>query len=261
MSPSNPARGEADAPWPAFDQALMADAAPHPDAPPPRRPRLGLLGGTFDPIHVGHLLLAQEAAFRMRLDRVYFAPAGCPPHKSHQPITPIRHRLAMTALATRNNPLFAVSRLDADEGRPSYSAALMQRLQSRLRVPADLFFLMGLDSLRDLPQWHEPAWLVQHGNLVVLHRPDVEIDWRALEKALPGIRQRVAVLAMPGLDVSGLNVRGRFLSRQPVRYLLCPAVIAYIKAHGLYADARKNRRPDARSVRETGPSRSTIPPA
>ena len=260
MSPRKPAR--ADAPWQAFDQALMADAASPPaPVPAPCRPRLGVLGGTFDPIHIGHLLLAQEAAFRMRLDRVYFAPAGCPPHKSHQPVTPIQHRLAMTALAIRDNPRFAVSRLDIDEGRPSYSTALMQRLQSRLRVPADLFFLMGLDSLRDLPHWHEPAWLVQHGNLVVLHRPDVAIDWPALEKALPGIRRRVEVLAMPGLDVSGLNVRGRFLSRQPVRYLLCPAVIAYIKAHGLYADPRANRRPDASAVRETGPARSTIPPA
>lgn len=260
MSPNDPARTGADAPWPAFDHALMADAA-RPPAPvlPPCRPRLGVLGGTFDPIHIGHLLLAQEAAFRMRLDRVYFAPAGCPPHKPHQIITPVRHRLAMADLATRDNPRFAVSRLDADESRPSYSAALMQRLQSRLRAPADIFFLMGLDSLRDLPQWHEPAWLVQHGNLVVLHRPDVELDWSALEKALPGIRQRVAVLAMPGLDVSGLDVRGRFLSRQPVRYLLRPEVIAYIKAHDLYADAPENRRLDARAVRETDPARSTIP--
>lgn len=228
--------------WAGLDNALQAETPDRDGGLPPPRPRLGVLGGTFDPIHIGHLLLAQEAADIMDLDRVYFVPAGCPPHKPDQPVTPVRHRVNMARLATRSNVLFGVSELDADESSPSFTVDLMQRLQSRLPLPADIYFLMGLDSLKDLPTWHNPAWLLEHCNMVALSRPDVRIDWDELSCQLPGARERIAVLEMPGLEVSGLDVRARIMEGKPVRYLLTPEVIEYIRRHRLYeSDDEKQR--------------------
>lgn len=220
--------------WADLDLALSVCGAAIPPFPLPERPRLGVLGGTFDPIHIGHLLLAQEAAKLMGLDRVYFVPAGQPPHKSDQPISTASHRVVMARLATSSNPLFGVSELDTDDESPSFTVELMQRLQARLPLRADIYFLMGLDSLHDLPTWHNPEWLLENCNLVAMYRPDVRIDWKALQDALPNVREKVKVLEMPGLDVSGLNVRARFMDGQPVRYLLTPEVIAYIRTHELY---------------------------
>ncbi len=201
------------------------------------QPRLGIFGGTFDPIHIGHLLLAQEAASYMHLNRVYFVPAGQPPHKPGQPITPIRHRLAMSTIATRDNDLFAVSQLDADDQVPSYTADLLRRLQASLQIPVQIYFLMGMDSLRDLATWHQPEWLVDNCNLVALSRPTIRMDWSALEHRFPNIRHRVQVLDMPGLDVSGMNVRERLRTQHPIRYLVPPDVIRYIRQHRLYTTA------------------------
>ncbi len=222
--------------WAELDRNLKVHEAERPVHPLPRRPRLGVLGGTFDPIHIGHLLLAQEAANLMELDRVYFVPAGQPPHKPNQPIAAAHHRVTMARLATRSNPLFGVSELDAAEDSPSFTVKLMQGLQARLPRPVDIYFLMGLDSLHDLPTWHNPSWLLENCNLVALFRPEVEIDWQVLQDALPNVRERVQVLEMPGLDVSGLDVRARFLEGQPVQYLLTPEVIAYIRRHHLYGN-------------------------
>lgn len=233
MSPSKP-KAAAHCTWADLDRALSVCGSSIPGVPLPGRPRLGVLGGTFDPIHIGHLLLAQEAAKLMGLDRVYFVPAGQPPHKPDQPISAARHRVVMARLATSPNPLFGVSELDTDDESPSFTVELMQRLHARLPIEADIYFLMGLDSLHDLPTWHNPKWLLENCNLVAMYRPDVKIDWSVLQDALPNVRENVKVLEMPGLDVSGLNVRARFMDGQPVRYLLTPEVIEYIRTHDLY---------------------------
>ncbi len=198
-------------------------------------PRLGVFGGTFDPIHIGHLLLAQEAAAHMKLNRVYFVPAGQPPHKPGQPITPIQHRLAMAEIATRDNSLFAVSRLDASDEKPSYTVDLIKRINQPLKVEVQVFFLMGMDSLQDLATWHQPDWLLDNCNLVALNRPSVRVDWSTLEMRFPNIQNRVTVLDMPGLDVSGMNVRERLRLHHPIRYLVPAEVSHYIQQHGLYA--------------------------
>ncbi len=232
-----------------LDQTMQVAGHPMEDSPVPdteiratasaaRIPRMGILGGTFDPIHIGHLLLAQEAASCMQLDRVYFVPAGQPPHKPGQPIVPIPHRLAMVEMATGDNALFAVSRLDADEQAPSYTVDLIKRMRARLQIPVQIYFLMGMDSLQDLATWHQPDWLIDHCHLVALSRPAVQVNWSALERRFANIRCRVTVLDMPGLDVSGMNVRERLRSRHPIRYLVPPAVIHYIQTHGLYAPPR-----------------------
>ena len=205
--------------------------------------RLGVFGGTFDPVHAGHLLLAQEATVRLALDQTWFVPANNPPHKPGQVQTPFADRLAMVELAVAGNPAFSVSLLNADGATPNYSADLMAMLQDQLSGRADLFFLMGMDSLRDLHTWHKPDWLVQNCDLVVLNRPGVERIWLALEARFPGIRDRVRLVEMPGVDLSGTNIRARINAGEPIRYLVPQSVHDYIEERSLYLPQFETPRP------------------
>ena len=196
--------------------------------------RIGVLGGTFDPIHIGHLILAVEARHQLQLDRVYLAPAGDPPHKQNNPISPVRHRLAMCRLAVANDSGIDISLIDAERPGPHYTSDMLRLLRARVDTEAQLFFLMGLDSLRDLPTWHEPFWLVRNCRLVALQRHDVEIDWPVLEALIPGVRERVVILDMPEVDIASSVLRERVRSGQPIRYQVPHAVEHYIREHGLY---------------------------
>ncbi|HIC88581.1 MAG TPA: nicotinate (nicotinamide) nucleotide adenylyltransferase, partial [Anaerolineae bacterium] len=122
--------------------------------------RIGILGGTFDPPHIGHLILAEEAYHQLHLDCVYFVPAGDPPHKRHLHLSPVEDRLRMVTLAIADNPHFVVSRIDADRPGPHYTIDMVRLLRDSLPPGTELFFLMGLDSLADLPNWHDPDRLV-----------------------------------------------------------------------------------------------------
>ncbi len=196
--------------------------------------RVGLFGGTFDPIHIGHLILAEEARFRLSLDRVYLAPVGDPPHKQDRYVTPIMHRLTMTELAVADTDALWVSRIDADRPGPHYTNDTVRLLRQQVDADADLYFLMGMDSLRDLPIWREPQWLIQSCTLVVLTRHDIEIDWAHLEGALPGLRQRVILLDMPELEIASHMLRERIRNGAPICHQVPRAVEAYITKHGLY---------------------------
>ncbi len=196
--------------------------------------RIGVLGGTFDPIHIGHLILAVEARHQLQLDRVYLAPAGDPPHKQNNPISRVHHRLAMCRLAVADDSGIDISLIDAERPGPHYTSDMLRLLRARVDTEAQLFFLMGLDSLRDLPTWHEPVWLVRNCRLVALQRHDVEIDWPALEAQIPGVRERVVILDMPEVDIASSALRERVRSGQPIRYQVPHAVEHYIREHGLY---------------------------
>ena len=198
--------------------------------------RIGILGGTFDPIHIGHLILAEEAWLQLRLDCVYLAPAGDPPHKQGRRMAPVEDRVRMAELATADVDYVLVSRIDADRPGPHYTADLVRLLQQQAGDESDFYFLMGMDSLRDLPTWHEARWLVDHARLVALSRHDVELDWEALEAALPGVRSRVTILDMPELEIASHVIQGRVRNGQPIRHMVPRAVEAYIKKHGLYRD-------------------------
>lgn len=165
-------------------------------------PRIGLLGGTFDPVHIGHLILAEEARDQLDLSVVYFVPAGDPPHKRDRRLTPVAHRLRMVELAIADNSLFQVSRLDADRPGPHYTVDMVNLFKAQMPPDATLFFLMGYDSLAELPAWHEPQALVAACHLVALTRYNVPLDWDYLEARLPGIRQRVTLLDMPELEIA-----------------------------------------------------------
>jgi nicotinate-nucleotide adenylyltransferase len=196
--------------------------------------RVGVFGGTFDPIHLGHLILAEEAWSQLGLDAVYFVPAGSPPHKQVQCIAPVGARLCMVELATATVEYFRISRVDIDRPGPHYAGDMVQLLQAELRPATELFFLMGMDSLRDLPIWHNPTQLLNHCRIVAFGRPGATPDWPALEDALPGLRERVILLDMPQLEISSSNLRARLQAGRTIRHQAPPAVEAYIRKHGLY---------------------------
>ncbi|GIK74625.1 MAG: putative nicotinate-nucleotide adenylyltransferase [Chloroflexota bacterium] len=196
--------------------------------------RVGILGGTFDPIHIGHLILAEEAWFQLQLDRVYLAPAGDPPHKVGRQLAPVRDRLHMAELATADIDYIIVSSIDADRPGPHYTSDMVRLLQAEAGSNTEIYFLMGMDSLRDLPTWHEAAWLVEHARLVALSRHDVKLNWDALEAALPGIRSRVIILDMPELEIASHVIQQRVRNGQPIRHMVPRSVEAYIHKHNLY---------------------------
>lgn len=198
------------------------------------RQRVGIFGGTFDPIHIGHLILAEEARFRLALDRVYLVPVGDPPHKQDRQVTPIAHRLLMTELAVADTDALWVSRVDADRPGPHYTNDTVQLLREEVGADTELYFLMGMDSLRDLPIWRQPQWLIQACTLVVLTRHDIEIDWASLEAALPGLRRRVLLLDMPELEIASRTLRDRIRAGAPIAHQIPRMVEAYIAKHGLY---------------------------
>lgn len=196
--------------------------------------RIGIFGGTFDPIHIGHLILAEEAWFQLQLDQVCFVPVGDPPHKQQRQVTPVKHRLTMVQLAIGDNKHFFCSHLDAGRPGPHYTVDLVRLLQEEWQNKAKLFFLIGLDSLRDLPTWYEPEWLVANCHLVAFSRPDVQLDWSTLEEAIPGLRQRITLLSMPPLTIASRLIRSRVQSGHPIRYQVPRLVEEYIKSHSLY---------------------------
>jgi nicotinate-nucleotide adenylyltransferase len=202
----------------------------HPKA---RISQLGILGGTFDPPHYGHLALAENARAQLGLDRVLFVLAGHPPHKPDRPIAPAGHRLAMVDAAIAGNPAFAVSRVDLDRPGPHYTVDTLTLLQQK-HPDAELFFLMGGDSLAQFLSWHDPAGIVRQARLAVMRRPGYELDRERLEQAIPEARERLVWLDAPHLDIASSDLRRRVREGLPLRYLVPPLVETYIRDHHLY---------------------------
>jgi len=196
--------------------------------------RIGVYGGTFDPPHLGHLILAELAADGLALATVLFVPAAEPPHKLASAVRePARHRLEMTARAIAGNPRFALSRVDVDRPGPHYTVDMLRLLHAEY-PRAELFFLIGADSLRDLPTWSRPAELIGLAALGVMRRPGVEVDLSELERQLPGIRQRVEWINAPLIDISARALAAQIAAGQSVRYQIPDAVREYIEEHELY---------------------------
>lgn len=196
--------------------------------------RLGVFGGTFDPVHYGHLVAAEEVRYRLRLDKVLFVPAGMPPHKLDHDITPTRHRLAMLELAIASNPGFALSRVDIDRHGPCYTVDTLALLHEEYGPGTELFFLMGMDSLADILTWKDPERLIRLAWIVVVGRPGFQADVDELDKVLPGAAQRICIVDTPLMEVSSSDIRQRVREGAPIRYQVPEAVEAYIRAHRLY---------------------------
>ena len=198
--------------------------------------RVGILGGTFDPVHHGHLVAAEEARYQLDLHRVLFVPAGHPPHKPQQRITPAHHRLRMLERAVASNPHLAISPVDLDRPGPSYTVDTLELLRAEWGSDALLFFIQGADLLNDILTWHQPQRLIQLCHLAVVERSGVDVDLERLEEQLPGLSARIHWLTMPGLDISSRNLRARVSEGRPISYLVPRAVELYIQEQRLYRD-------------------------
>lgn len=193
------------------------------------------MGGTFDPIHLAHLILAEQARVFLSLDRVLFVPAGAPWRKAERRIAPVADRVAMVRAALTGDPYFEVSLIESERRGPSYTVDTLSVLQRQLGPQAELYFILGQDALADLPNWREPARIVRLARLAVAARPRCPPpDPTALERAVPGIGGRIDVVPMPQVDISSTDIRQRVAQGLSIRFLVPSAVEAYITAHGLY---------------------------
>ncbi len=190
--------------------------------------RLGLYGGTFDPIHLGHLILAEACREACALDRIWFVVAGAPPHKPGGR-TDVNHRLEMVRLAIAGNPAFEVSEIETRRPGPHYSVETLAEI-AREQPEDDLFFLIGADSLVDLPHWRSPEAILRLASLVVANRPgfgpepfDVPTEARPIHR-----------VTIPPIGIASNDVRRRRVEGRSIRYQVPRAVEAYMDAHGLY---------------------------
>ncbi len=198
------------------------------------RVRQGVFGGTFDPPHIGHLILASEARHQLKLNRVLWLLTPNPPHKTGREITELNHRKTMLELALAGEPCFELSSLDIDHPPPHYAADTMQRLRAQ-NPEIDWVYLMGGDSLSDLPTWMRPAEFVQACDEIgVMLRPGRQVDLVKLEKNLPGIKGKVHFIQAPLLEISSSILREKITANGAYRYYLPAAVYSYIEINQLY---------------------------
>ena len=197
---------------------------------------IGILGGTFDPVHCGHLAIAKEAKKKLGLRRVLFVPAGRPWLKvNDREITDVKHRVKMVELAIESIPYFELSSIEIERPGPSYTVDTVTELKKRMGSDTEFFLLLGRDSLIELPKWHNPAVLVKICRLAAFTRVMTDPpDLNALEKELPGIKKSTMLLDMKPVDISSSDIRNRIARGLPVKGLVPDAVAAYIREQTLY---------------------------
>lgn len=197
--------------------------------------KIGVLGGTFDPVHSGHLVIAEAARKKLGLSRVIFVTAGEPWLKGHRNIAPGEHRLAMTELAIAENPSFGATSIDIDRPGPSYTVDTLNDLKRELGADAELYYILGLDAMAGFSEWREPERIVAICRLVAARRPGcLTIDLKQLERDLPGISKQITVLNNPLSDISSSAIRERVASSLSITGLVPAAVERYIMEKGLY---------------------------
>lgn len=196
---------------------------------------IGLLGGTFDPVHVGHLIIAEEVRLKLALDEVLFIPTGQPWLKSGRSVAPGEHRLEMLKLAINSNPHFKVSTVELERPGASYSVDTVSALKDELGAEVELYFIVGFDALAELPIWKEPSRLLDLCQVVGVRRPGYdELDWGSLEQAIPGVSSHVTVVDVPQIDISSTQIRERVAKGLSIHHLVPEAVEGYISKNRLY---------------------------
>ena len=196
--------------------------------------RIGIFGGTFDPPHLGHLILASEARAQLNLMRLLWVLTPTPPHKLQQPISLIADRLAMLKLALKDEPAFELSTMEMERPGPHYTLDTLEALADEY-PGANLILLLGGDSLHDLTTWHRPADLVAACRQIgVIRRPGDSVELSVLEKQIPGITDKIRFVDAPLLEIASREIRRRASDGLPFRYYLLPSVYEYIVAHKLY---------------------------
>ncbi len=194
----------------------------------------GVLGGTFDPPHYGHLALAESAQTALSLERVLWVVTALPPHKPGRKHSAVELRVEMVEAAIDGNESFSVSRADIDRPPPHYAVDTLRWLAAR-QPGARFAYLIGSDSLRDLPTWHTPVQFVEACEVVgILRRPGVVVDLRSLEREIPGLSRKARFVDAPQLPISGADIRRRVAEGEPFEHLLPPAVAKIIQRERLY---------------------------
>ena len=196
--------------------------------------RIGVLGGTFDPIHYGHLVITEDARTYLHLEKVLFVPAYQPPHKPKDSYSAFEHRVRMIELAIAGNPHFVLSLIEADRPGPSYTVDTLRDLQAELGQDVELYFIIGMDSLANILAWHKPAELLKLCRIVVAERAGYQVDLAALEEALPGLWDSLELIDTPELSISSTDLQQRVQRGLSIRYQVPPEVEEYIYAHKLY---------------------------
>ncbi len=195
--------------------------------------RLGIMGGTFDPIHYGHLLMAEEAREAFALDQVVFVPNGQPVHKKKYLVSPPEDRYAMTVLATASNPYFSCSRAEIDRPGPSYAVDTVRQFREEHSDLDALYFISGADAILEIMSWHEPEALMQMCLFIAVTRPGFVLG-RLHEILEAQFLPRVSFLPIPGLEISSTDLRRRAREGRSLKYLTPEAVERYIQEHRLY---------------------------
>jgi nicotinate-nucleotide adenylyltransferase len=196
---------------------------------------IGIMGGTFDPVHLGHLAVAEEARRQLNMAEVVFVPAGRPYFKAAFSISSAEHRLKMLDLALADKPYFRISRIELDRPGPSYAIDTLSDMKKELGPDDELYFILGWDALMSLPYWQDPQKLINICRLVAAPRPGFPApDIHALDKLLPGIAQRAVVMDRPVMDISSTDIRQRVKDGLPIDHLVPKLVAEYIKEKGLY---------------------------
>ena len=199
--------------------------------------RVGLLGGSFDPLHLGHLALGEEARETLNLDKLLFVPAGAPWMKRRRKLADGLERLEMVRLAVSSNPCFGVSSLEVERPGPTYSVDTLEELHRQAGGRNEYYFILGADVVEDVGRWKEPARVLELCTLVVAYRPGYgQPDLATLDAVQPGASAKAILLDTIPLDISSTGVRRRVARGRSVRYLVPPEVDTYIREHGLYRD-------------------------
>lgn len=196
---------------------------------------IGILGGTFDPVHIGHLVVAKEVTDRLSLDEVVFIPAGQPWLKADSRILDAGHRVQMVRLAIAGKPRFRLSTMEIERAGPTYSVDTIRELRQKLGAGDELYFILGWDNLEQLPRWRQPELLISMCRLVAVPRVGFPVpELASVDEAIPGLIQRVIMLDKPQIDISASVIRQRVRQGLPISNLVPEAVEKYIKEHGLY---------------------------
>jgi len=194
--------------------------------------RLGVMGGTFDPIHHGHLVTAEEALRQYELDEVVFIPTGQPWMKEDRDVSGAEHRYLMVVIATAANPRFGVSRLEIDREGPTYAVDTLKALRAEHEGDVELFFVTGADAMLEILQWKSPHEALELAHFIAATRPG--FDLAGFEHGAPASDPRVSVMAIPALAISSTDIRRRVREGRPIRYLVPEGVETYIEKSGLY---------------------------
>lgn len=194
--------------------------------------RLGVMGGTFDPIHHGHLLTAEEALWQFHLDEVVFVPTGVPWMKEHEVVSPAEDRYLMTVVATASNPRFRVSRVEIDREGSTYTVDTLRLLREQEPADTELFFVTGADAMLEILQWKDPHEVLAMARFIAATRPGYEIA--DFEEGAPTEHPNVTVMRIPALAISSSDIRQRVREGKPIRYLVPEGVKSYVEKAGLY---------------------------